>query len=223
MTKNVDNDLMTFLQHIWGSNVNWCAKCQNLCEDEFHPTWRFAILRSLVAIFSCVCSSALQGAGFPPSWKIRGKYSLLESQGISIFFIEGQGKSGNFDLAYVNQILPYISRFIFVKPYVCRYKIFPHFAWIFIRYLLDSCLEVRESQGKWPRNVRESQGIQIELTGGNPREGPTTFACKSKNSDKQNRYIYDIYDFIFIFQFLNAAWFNQWQWSWLFNFCHKTR
>ena len=41
----------------------------------------------------------MQIAGFPPSGKIREKYALLESQGISIFFIESQGKSGNFDLA----------------------------------------------------------------------------------------------------------------------------
>ena len=107
-------------------------------------------------------------AGFPPSGKIREKYFLLESQGISIFFVESQGKSGNFDLAQVNQILSCISRHIFVKPCVYRYKNFPRFARIFMRYLSDLCREVRESQGKWPRNVRESQGISIAQTGGNP-------------------------------------------------------
>ena len=31
--------------------------------------------------------------------KVREKYFFLESQGISIVFVESQGKSGNFDLA----------------------------------------------------------------------------------------------------------------------------
>ncbi len=44
-------------------------------------------------------------------------------------------------------------------------KISPCFAQDFMRYPSDLCREVRESQGKvcW-----KSQGIQIELTGGNP-------------------------------------------------------
>ena len=73
---------------------------------------------------------------------------VRESQGISIFFVESQGKSGNFDLAQVNQIWSCISRHIFAKPCVYRYKIFPRFARMFIRYLSDSCRQVRESQAK---------------------------------------------------------------------------
>ncbi len=53
-----------------------------------------------------------KATGFPPSEKIREKYVLLESQGISIFFVEIQGKSGNIYLAYMNHILSYISRHI---------------------------------------------------------------------------------------------------------------
>ena len=42
-----------------------------------------------------------------------------------------------------------------------------YFAWDFTRYSSDMCREVRKSQGKMRRNVRESQGIQTKLTGGN--------------------------------------------------------
>ncbi len=49
-----------------------------------------------------------QRARVPSIGEVREKYFLLESQGISIFFVESQGKSGNFDLALVNQILLYV-------------------------------------------------------------------------------------------------------------------
>ena len=65
-------------------------------------------------------------AGLPPSGKIRENFDLLESQGISIFFVQSQGKSG-----------------------ICVVR----------------SGKVRE---KCTKKVRESQGIQIKLTGGNP-------------------------------------------------------
>ena len=92
-------------------------------------------------------------------WKVR------ESQGISIFFVESQGKSGKMIWLRWTKVCPW---FLGIKPSGCRCKIFPRFARDFTRYPSDLCHEVRESQGKLRRKVRESQGIQIELTGGNP-------------------------------------------------------
>ena len=48
---------------------------------------------------------------------------------------------------------------------------FPRFARDFVRYSSDLCREVRESHGEMYRNVRESQGIKIALTDGNPVYG----------------------------------------------------
>ena len=49
----------------------------------------------------------------------------------------------------------------FWKQYVLNMQIFPHFARIFMWYLSDSCHEVRESQGKWPRKVREFKSSRL--------------------------------------------------------------
>ncbi len=101
----------------------------------------------------------LKSAGFPESEKIREKYFPRESQGISIFFVESQGKSGDVYLTQVNQILSYISRHIFVKPYVCRFKMFPRSAWILMPYLSESCCDLsgkeRENNCKMSRKIRE--------------------------------------------------------------------
>ncbi len=75
------------------------------------------------------------------------------------------------DLAEVTQSLSPISRHIFVKSQWfnrCRLKIFPRFARDFMWYPLDLCCKVKESQGKVRR---KSQGIHIELSGGNPDLG----------------------------------------------------
>ncbi len=59
-------------------------------------------------------------AGFPPSGKVREFFSfwkVRENQGISIPFVESQGKSGKVrenDLAEVTQSLSLISGHIFV-------------------------------------------------------------------------------------------------------------
>ncbi len=65
--------------------------------------------------------------------------------------------------AFDVEIFPRIHRHIFVKPYICRYKIFSRFARIFMQSLLDSCHEVRENDRKMSGKVS-----QIELTDGNP-------------------------------------------------------
>ncbi len=94
--------------------------------------------------------------------------TIRENQG-KIF---PSGKSGNFnnfcqESGKVREFWSGLGKpncFIYFYAYfcnnlLCRYKFFPRFAWIYFRYLSNSCCEVRESQGKWPRNVKESQGI----------------------------------------------------------------
>ena len=100
------------------------------------------------------------GTGLPASGRIRENVFLLGSQGISIFFVESQGKLGK-------RIWPRWTKFspLFVGLFVGNLMVAgTRFHVILVRFVKLRSGKVRE---KCPRNVKESKGIQIELTAGN--------------------------------------------------------
>ncbi len=77
-------------------------------------------------------------------------------------------KSGKMIWLRWPKVCPWFLGTFLSNPSGCRRKIFSRFAGDFTWYPWDLCRKVRDSQGK---ERRKSQGIQIELTGGNPGMG----------------------------------------------------